>query len=157
MAKSYINHYQNNSDDMYARQERARQKAKGSPNKNVHQKKKNSNYQGAVMARMLADKVAKQEKVKLPAWLKITIAAMMVAVFVTLILRLAVYKDSLLLTNLSSLLLGAICAVLFYTRKYFHKRKEGRLYGVITIVLAIMAVIYIFMGAMGLLNLAGLL
>lgn len=156
MGKSYVNHYQNN-EDPYARQERARQKAKGNPNKNVHQKKKNSNYQGAVMAKMLADKVAKQEKVKLPLWLKITIAALLVAVFVTLILRLAVYKDSLLLTDLSSLLLGLICAVLFYTRKYFHKKKEGRMYGVITILLAVMAIIYIFMGAMGLLNLAGVI
>ncbi|MDO4811815.1 MAG: hypothetical protein Q3985_07810 [Eubacteriales bacterium] len=155
MAKSYVNHYKNN-EDPYARQERAKQKAKGNPNKNVHQKKKNSNYQGAVMAKMLADKLDKKEKVDLPLWLKITIGVMLVAVLTVLTLRLAVYKDSLPLSYLSSLLLGATCAVLFYTRRFFHKKKDSRLYGVITIVLAVMAVIYIFSGAMGLLHLAGL-
>lgn len=155
MAKSYVNHYQNN-EDPYARQERAKQKAKGNPNKNVHHKKNNSNYQGAVMAKMLADKAAKREKVILPLWLKIVIAAMLVSVIVVLILRLAVYKDSLFLTYLSSLLLGLSCAVLFYTRRFFHKKKDSRMYGFITIVLAVMAIIYIFSGATGLLHMAGL-
>lgn len=154
MAKSYVNHYQNN-EDPYARQERARQKAKGNPNKNVHKKKNNSNYQGAVMAKMIADKAAKQEKVKLPTWLKIVIAALIVSVLVVLILRLAVFKESMVLQSLASLLLGITCAVMFYTRKFFHKKKNDRVYGIITIVLAVLAVIYIFTGAMGLLTLAG--
>ena len=81
---------------------------------------------------------------------------LIVAVLVLLILRLAVFKDSVVMNSLSSLLLGIICAVLFYTRKYFHKKKNDRMYSIITIVLAIMAVIYIFSGAMGLLSLAGL-
>ena len=156
MAKSYVNHYQNN-EDPYARQERAKQKAKGNPNKNVHQKKKNSNYQGAVMAKMLADKVSKQEKVKLPTWLKIVLAAIFALVIVVLILRLAVFKDNLMLSYLSSLLLGICCAVLFYTRKYFHKQKDSRFYSVVTVILAVMAVIYIFSGAVGLLSLTGLI
>lgn len=154
MGKSYVNHYQN-TEDTYARQERARQKAKGNPNKNVHQKKKNSNYQGAVMAKMMADKLAKKEKVQLPTWLKITIGVMLVAVVVVLILRLAVFKESLFFSYLSSLLLGIICAVLFYTRKYFHKKKSDRMYSVVTIILAVMAIIYIFSGAMGMLTLLG--
>ena len=32
--------------NQYANQEEARRKARGNPNKNVHQKKKNSNYAG---------------------------------------------------------------------------------------------------------------
>lgn len=156
MAKSYVNHRKNN-EDPYAKQERARQKAKGNPNKNVHKKKNNSNYQGAVMAKMISDKVAKQERVKLPKWLNIVIASLVVAVLVVLILRLAVFKDSQVLLSLSSLLLGITCAVLFYTRKYFHKKKNDRLYSIITVVLVIMAIIYIFSGAMGLLNIAGLI
>ena len=155
MAKSYVNHYKNN-EDPYTKQERAKQKAKGNPNKNVHKAKNNSNYRGAVMAKMLADKAAKQERVKLPKWLNIVIVSLIVAVLVVLILRLAVFKESVALTSLSSLLLGIICAVLFYTRKYFHKKKNDRFYSVITIVLVIMAIIYIFSGAMGLLSLAGL-
>ncbi len=154
MAKSYVNHYKNN-EDPYAKQERAKQKAKGNPNKNIHHKKNNSNYQGAVMAKMIADKLDKKEKVKLPTWLKITIGVMLVAVVVALILRMSVFKDSLFFSYLSSLLLGIICAVLFYTRKYFHKKKNDRMYSVITIVLAVMAVIYIFSGAMGMLTLLG--
>ena len=156
MAKSYVNHYKNN-EDPYAKQERAKQKAKGNPNKNVHKKKNNSNYQGAVMAKMIADKAAKQERVKLPKWLNIVIVSLIVAVLVVLILRLAVFKESIALTSLSSLLLGIICAVLFYTRKYFHKKKNDRMYSIITVVLAILAVVYIFSGAMGLLSQAGLL
>ena len=57
----------------YANQEEAIRKAKGNPNKNVHHKKKNSNYGGYTagnyMAQKIMDKAAQQERVQLPTWL----------------------------------------------------------------------------------------
>ena len=48
--------------NQYANQEEAIRKAKGNPNKNIHSKKKNSNYggytTGAYMAQKVAEKVA---------------------------------------------------------------------------------------------------
>ena len=65
--------------NQYANQEEAIRKAKGNPNKNIHSKKKNSNYggytTGAYMAQKVAEKVNQQEKVKLPTWLNVTLIA----------------------------------------------------------------------------------
>ena len=76
---------------------------------------------------------------------------------VVLILRLAVYKDSILLSSLSSLLLGIACLSLFYIRRFKHTKKESPVYKIITVVLTVCGVIYTFMGAVGLLSLAGIL
>ena len=58
--------------NQYANQEEAIRKAKGNPNKNIHSKKKNSNYggytTGAYMAHKVAETVGKQERVKRVVW-----------------------------------------------------------------------------------------
>ena len=130
--------------NQYANQEEARRKARGNPNKNVHQKKKNSNYAGYAgnpVTQKIIEKANQQERVKLPTWLNIWLAVLFAAIIVVLILRLAVYKDSILLSSLSSLLLGI----------------ESPVYKIITVVLTVCGVIYTFMGAVGLLSLAGIL
>ena len=145
----------------YANQEEAIRKAKGNPNKNVHHKKKNSNYGGYTagnyMAQKIMDKAAQQERVQLPTWLKIWLGVVFGALLVVLVLRLAVYKDSVLLNSLSSLLLGLACLSLFYIRRFKHTQKDSTFYKVITVLLTICGVIYTVMGAVGLLILAGIL
>ena len=154
------NNYRMNVNQ-YANQEEAIRKAKGNPNKNVHHKKKNSNYggsaTGAYMAQKVAEKVNKQERVKLPIWLKVWLGVLFAAVIVVLILRLTVYKDSILLNSLSSLLLGIACLSLFYIRRFKHTKKDSGLYKAVTVILTLCGVVYTFMGAVGLLTLAGIL
>ena len=154
------NNYRMNVNQ-YANQEDNIRKAKGNPNKNIHHKKKNSNYGGYTagnyMAQKIMDKASQQERVKLPTWLKVWLGVLFAAVIVVLILRLTVYKDSILLNSLSSLLLGIACLSLFYIRRFKHTKKESAVYKIITVVLTVCGVIYTFMGAVGLLSLAGIL
>ena len=154
------NNYRMNVNQ-YANQEDNIRKAKGNPNKNIHHKKKNSNYggytAGSYMAQKIMDKANQQERVKLPTWLKVWLGVLFAAVIVVLILRLTVYKDSILLNSLSSLLLGITCLSLFYIRRFKHTKKESAVYKIITVVLTVCGVIYTFMGAVGLLSLAGIL
>ena len=145
----------------YANQEEAIRKAKGNPNKNVHHKKKNSNYGGYTagnyMAQKIMDKASQQERVKLPTWLKVWLGVLFAGIIVVLILRLTVYKDSILLNSLSSLLLGIACLSLFYIRRFKHTKKDSGLYKAVTVILTLCGVVYTFMGAVGLLTLAGIL
>lgn len=132
--------------NQYANQEEAVRKAKGNPNKNIHSKKKNSNYggytTGAYMAQKVAEKVNQQEKVKLPTWLNVTLIAEFAVVLVILILRLTAFKDSAVMTHLSSLTLGITCGTLFYIRKYKHTKKTSAMYSIITILLVVMCLLY---------------
>lgn len=147
--------------NQYANREEEIRKAKGNPNKNYHAKKKNSNYGGYTtgnyMAQKIIDKAKQQERVKLPTWMKICLGLLFAGLLVVLILRLTVYKDSVLLNSLSSLLLGVTCLVLFYIRRFKHTQKDSGLYKAITVLLTICGVVYTFMGAVGLLTLAGII
>ncbi len=154
------NNYQMNVNQ-YANQEEAKRKARGNPNKNVHQKKKNSNYGGYTagnyMAQKLVDKANQQERVKLPTWLKVYLGVVFAALLTVLMLRLTVDGDSVLLNSLSALLLGVACLSLFYIRRYKHTKKDSALYKIITVLLTVCGVVYTFMGVMGLLALTGIL
>ena len=145
--------------NQYANQEEALRKAKGNPNKNMHSKKKNSNYggytPGAYMAHKVAETVGKQERVKLPTWLNVTLGVEFAAVMAVLILRLTAFKESALMTHLSSVLLGVTCGTLFYIRKYKNTKKTGALYSIITIVLVVMCLLYTTFGLLGLLGFFG--
>ena len=144
--------------NQYANEEAIR-KAKGNPNKNIHSKKKNSNYggytTGAYMAHKVAETVGKQERVKLPMWLNVTLGVEFAAVMAVLILRLTAFKESALMTHLSSVLLGVTCGTLFYIRKYKNTKKTGALYSIITIVLVVMCLLYTTFGLLGLLGFFG--
>ena len=150
---SNINPYPNREEEI--------RKAKGNPNKNVHHKKKNSNYggytTGSYMAQKIMDKANQQERVKLPTWLKVWLGVLFAGLIVVLVLRLTVYQDSILLNSLSSLLLGIACLSLFYIRRFKHTKKDSGLYKAITVILTICGIVYTFMGAVGLLTLAGIL
>ena len=154
------NNYRMNVNQ-YANQEDNIRKAKGNPNKNIHHKKKNSNYggytAGSYMAQKIMDKAGQQERVQLPTWLKVWLGVVFGALLVVLVLRLAVYKDSVLLNSLSSLLLGVACLSLFYIRRFKHTKKDSTLYKAITVLLTVCGVLYTVMGAVGLLILAGIL
>lgn len=145
--------------NQYVNQEEAIRKAKGNPNKNIHSKKKNSNYggytTGAYMAHKVAETVGKQERVKLPMWLNVTLGVEFAAVMAVLILRLTAFKESALMTHLSSVLLGVTCGTLFYIRKYKNTKKTGALYSIITIVLVVMCLLYTTFGLLGLLGFFG--
>ena len=82
------NNYRMNVNQ-YANQEDNIRKAKGNPNKNIHHKKKNSNYggytAGSYMAQKIMDKANQQERVKLPTWLKVWLGVLFAAVIVVLI------------------------------------------------------------------------
>ena len=144
--KMNVNQYSNQAEQI--------RKAKGNPNKNIHAKKKNSNYggysAGSYMAQKIVDKANQQERVKLPTWLNVTLG-----VEIVLILRLTAFKDSAMLGHLSSVLLGVTCGTLFYIRKYKHTKKNSGLYTVITIVLVIMCLLYTTFGVLGLLGFLG--
>ena len=145
--------------NQYANREEEIRKAKGNPNKNIHHKKKNSNYggytAGSYMAQKIVDKANQQERVKLPTWLNVTLGVEFAAVLIVLILRLTAFKDSAMLGHLSSVLLGVTCGTLFYIRKYKHTKKNSGLYTVITIVLVIMCLLYTTFGVLGLLGFLG--
>ena len=145
----------------YPDREEEIRKAKGNPNKNNHSKKKNSNYggytAGPYMAGKPAEKAQQQERVKLPMWLNITLIALFAAIAVTLILRVTVYKDNLLVNYISSLLLGITCLVLFYTRRFKHTKKTGAMYSIVTVLLTVMGVVYTGMGLLGILTMFGII
>ena len=149
--KMNVNQYSNQAEQI--------RKAKGNPNKNVHAKKKNSNYggysTGSYMAQRIVDKANQQERVKLPTWLNVTLGVEFAAVLIVLILRLTAFKDSAMMGHLSSVLLGVTCGTLFYIRKYKHTKKNSGLYTVITIVLVIMCLLYTTFGVLGLLGFLG--
>ena len=84
------------------------------------------------------------------------IIALFCVLLASLILRITVYNESLFMNYLTSLLLGLACAALFYTRRFRNSKKDGKLYTVITVLLAIMAVIYGGMGLLGLLTYFGI-
>ena len=155
-AYSQINQYANREEEI--------RKAKGNPNKNNHSKKKNSNYggytsngAGAYMVQKLAEKGRQQERVKLPMWLNITLIALFAAIAVTLVLRFTVYKDSLAMNYVSSLLLGVTCLVLFYTRRFKHTKKDSTFYTLVTVLLTVMGIVYTAMGLIGILTMFGII
>ena len=149
--------------NQYANREEEIRKAKGNPNKNIHAKKKNSNYRGystsagSYMAQKLAERGKQQERVKLPMWLNITLIVLFAAIAVTLILRFTVYKENQLMNYISSLLLGVTCLVLFYTRRFKHTKKDSTFYTLVTVLLTVMGIVYTAMGLIGILTMFGII
>ena len=148
MAKKYA---PNNLDQ---RQEQIR-KAKGNPNKNVHQKKNGSNYKGYAAAQKAVEEVKnnrKQEKNKLPVWVVITMAIIFAVLVVIAVLMNTTMKDNLLFGQIATIVIGLSCGVLFFMRN--HTQKAGsKFQSVLYAVLAVMAVVMTIMGAYGLVQL----
>ena len=127
-------------------------KAKGNPNKNVHQKKNGSNYKGYAAAQKEAEaaKLAKkQENNRLPMWVTITMAVIFVVLIAVLVLMNTVMKDNLIFSQVSSMIIGLSCGALFYMRR-FTKSPDSKFQDILYVILAVMAVVMTFMGAYGL-------
>lgn len=134
----------------YGNRDEEIRKAKGNPNKNVHAKKKNSNYGGYNAAAEKARKTAEEEsdRIKLPTWMKVLLIVDIAAIVVLLVLRLGVLKDNDLLSYITTIVLGMTCAFLAYLRSYQYKKKTTG-YKILQVILILMAVFYVYMGAMG--------
>ena len=63
------------ANNPYGNRDEEIRKAKGNPNKNIHAKKKNSNYGGYNGAAEKAHKAAEEKSTlnKLPTWMKVTL------------------------------------------------------------------------------------
>ena len=136
----------------YSQQQENIRKAKGNPNKNVHQKKNGSNYKGYMAAKQEAEtsKIErKREKSQLPAWVIAIMGVIFVVLAAILILMNTTMKDNLLFGQISLIVIGLSCGILFYLRRYT-KRESSKFQDVLYSLLAVMAVVMTFMGGYGL-------
>ena len=148
MAKNY-------DPNNYDQQQANIRKAKGNPNKNVHQKKNGSNYKGYTAAKKAAEaeRIAQRsDRAKMPLWVALTMVAIFVILVVVLILMNSTFKDNAIFAQISSIVIGSCCGVLFYLRR-FNVRPDSKFQKILYTVLAVMAVVYIFMGGYGMVRL----
>ena len=139
----------------YDQQQANIRKAKGNPNKNVHQKKNGSNYKGYAASKLeeQAEKLEKQRaKNSLPKWVIITMAIIFAVLVAILVLMNTTFKDNLLFGQISTILIGVSCGILFYMRNYT-KNPDSKFQNILYTVLAVMAVVMIAMGCYGLFQL----
>ena len=147
MAKNY-----NPSD--YEQMQANIRKAKGNPNKNVHQKKNGSNYKGYAAAKQEAEAAkakGRREKSKLPTWVSISMTVIFVVLVAILVLMNTVMKDNLIFGQIATIVIGVCCGMLFYMRRYT-KNPDSKFQDVLYIILAVMAVVLTFMGVYGLMQ-----
>ena len=144
MAKNNIG--PNNLDQQQA----AIRKAKGNPNKNIHQKKNGSNYKGYSAAKQEAAKQAPTyARAKLPTWVTVTMIVIFAVLVAILVLMNTVMKDNLIFGQIATMIIGLSCGVLFYMRR-FTKSPDSKFQDILYVILAVMAVVMTFMGAYGL-------
>ena len=138
----------------YDQQQANIRKAKGNPNKNVHQKKNGSNYKGYAAAKKEAEtaKLSRNhEKNQMPLWVTLTMVFIFILLVVILVLMNTSMENNLLFGQIATILIGACCGVLFSLRRY-SKTKDSKFQDILYIILAVMAVVMIFMGGYGLLK-----
>ncbi len=155
MAKSNNKNVNQLTTGDYQKTQENIRKAKGNPNKNVHQKKNGSNYKGYTAAKKAAEaeRIAQRsDQAKMPLWVALTMVAIFVILVVVLILMNFTFKDNAIFAQISSIVIGSCCGVLFYLRR-FNVRPDSKFQKILYTVLAVMAVVYIFMGGYGLFRL----
>lgn len=155
MAKSNNKNVNQLTTGDYQKTQENIRKAKGNPNKNVHQKKNGSNYKGYTAAKKAAEaeRIAQRsDRAKMPLWVSLTMVAIFVILVVVLILMNSTFKDNAIFAQISSIVIGSCCGVLFYLRR-FNVRPDSKFQKILYTVLAVMAVVYIFMGGYGLVRL----
>lgn len=155
MAKSNNKNVNQLTTGDYQKTQENIRKAKGNPNKNVHQKKNGSNYKGYTAAKKAAEaeRIAhRSDQAKMPLWVSLTMVAIFVILVVVLILMNSTFKDNSIFAQISSIVIGSCCGVLFYLRR-FNVRPDSKFQKILYTVLAVMAVVYIFMGGYGLVRL----
>ena len=155
MAKSNNKNVNQLTTGDYQKTQENIRKAKGNPNKNVHQKKNGSNYKGYTAAKKAAEaeRIAQRsDRAKMPLWVALTMVAIFVILVVVLILMNSTFKDNAIFAQISSIVIGSCCGALFYLRR-FNVRPDSKFQKILYTVLAVMAVVYIFMGGYGLVRL----
>lgn len=129
-------------------------KAKGNPNKNVHHKKNNSNYKGYVAAKKEAESAAKNSRdsrPKQPLWVTLTMIGVFIVLIVIVILMNGALKGNEIFAQGSMVIIGSCCGIIAYLNR-FSPRENSKLQKGIGVVLTVMAIIYIFMGGYGLIQ-----
>ncbi|MBQ7485007.1 MAG: hypothetical protein IJT78_00070 [Oscillospiraceae bacterium] len=143
--------------DLQAQQE-ARRKAKGNPNKNIHHKKKNSNYGGFnAQAKKAADRQnadSRSKQLPIPRGAKIALLVLMGALAVLLVLNYTALKGNAVSANVASLLIGALCCYMAYVN-YFLRKLRGGFHAVLTVILVILGAVYVLMSLAALGTLPG--
>ena len=134
----------------YAARMEAIRKARGNPNKNIHHKKNGSNY-GGVNAVNKRDAAKKEENKQppLPRGIMIAQWVLILTAAVSMILYYAAFSDNLLFSYVCALVLGVTCCFLGYVNRTYRKR-EGRFFKVLTVVLVLLGVVYAIIGLTGL-------
>lgn len=122
-------------------------KAKGNPNKNIHAKKKNSNYKQEIVQ----TKKEEQPLPKVPTGPKVLIIVVIVLLIADLFCNLVFFKDNQLVTYLSALYLGVACLILYGLRDYTYMRnpktRDNTGNKILSWLLVIMGGLYIVTGA----------
>ena len=127
-------------------------KAKGNPNKNVHHKKNNSNYKGCVASKQAAEASKNTStRPKQPLWVSLTMVGVFVVLIVIVILMNGALKGNEIFAQGSMVIIGACCGIIAYLNR-FSPRENSKLQKGIGVVLTVLAVIYIFMGGYGLIQ-----
>ena len=145
----------------YARQQESIRKAKGNPNKNIHHKKKNSNYHGVdyqaqkASVRMEQQNRRRESIFDMTPALRIVFFVLLAIVLVLMILGMNTYRGNALVSYLSSLFTGVTCCLLAYTA--FSNKRKGKTASTFQTVLmwglAGLGVLYGGTGIMGLFSL----
>lgn len=147
----------------FARQQENIRKAKGNPNKNIHQKKKNSNYGGVQRTPKASERMDTQRKRResiftMPPATWGVFLGLLAVMIVLMILSSTTYQGNRLVSFLSSLVTGGTCCVLAYNA--YRNKKRGveatSFQTVLMILLAVMGVLYAAVGLMGLLGIVQL-
>ncbi len=145
MAKKKTQKMNGTSD--YAQIQRNIQKAKGNPNKNVHQKKNGSDYH--LRDRTPKENVQQPSKSRMPLWVKIALGVAFGLLLVMVILINTSLKGNPLAVHGTALITGLSCLLVYYSRRFLNK-KETTGFKVISMILLLLGAIYAAMGAYGL-------
>lgn len=125
--------------------------AKGNHGKRT---RKNSDYKTAATA--ARDAAPKQNSTRRNPWplgVKILLGVLLGILIACLILRFTALKDDLVLSYITTLMLGLCSGTLYFIRRKYPSPRSGKLDGVFNAILIVFALIYCFMGAWGLLEL----
>lgn len=136
-----------NAASDYAQIQRNIQKAKGNPNKNVHQKKNGSDYH--VRDRAQNQPVQTKPANRMPLGIKIALGVAFAVLLVMVILINTSLKGNPLAVHSTALVTGLSCLLVYYSRRFLNK-KETTGFKIISIILLVLGVIYAVMGAYGL-------